>query len=243
MSDEIVTPVGRMVQGHPMEMHPVKDNNGQPKMTKAGQPYNQCYVGLAVPKGSEQHWNQTEWGAQIWQAGVAAWPRGECNAPTFAWKITDGDSAVPNKKGIAPNTREGFPGHWVIGASNGFEPDCFADGNYSVKVMRKERFKTGDYVRCVLSVRGNNSNDSPGIYVNLSGCELVQAGAAIISSSALDGNATFGAAAPVMPQNAILDPNMAAQAPATPVAPPAYGAPAAPVAPPQQAHNLLPGQG
>ena len=209
MTIEIITPVGRMVQGHPMRLQLQKDKQGNPKKTKAGEDFYQAYVGLAIPKGTEQHWSQTEWGAQIYNAGVAAFPNGEHGAPTFAWKITDGDSAIPNKKGIAPNTREGFPGHWVIGASSGFAADCFADGNYGVKVMREDRFKTGDYVRLCLTVTGNKSADSPGVYVNLQGCELIQAGPEIVSAGAFDAQGTFGAAAPVATGTLLQDPNIA----------------------------------
>lgn len=227
MSEDIMTPVGRMVQGHPMILHAVTDDKtGQPKLNKRNEPQMQCFVGLAIPKGGEQHWNQTPWGQMIYQAGCAAWPRGEHGAPTFAWKITDGDSAVPNKRGIAPNSREGFPGHWIIGASDGFAPSCFADRNYAVQVMNKDRFKTGDYVRLILDVKGNESTQSPGIYINMKGCELIQAGPEIISESALDGQATFGQVAAQLPPGALTDPNIGGAA--TAQQPPANAANSAP---------------
>lgn len=247
MTQEIMTPVGRMVQGHPMVLNPVIDKHGQPKLNKRNEPQQQCFVGLAIPKGSEQHWNQTPWGQQIWNAGVAAWPRGEYNAPTFAWKITDGDSTVPNKKGKVPAEREGFPGHWVIGASNGFVPDCFADRNYSTQVIRKERFKTGDYARLVISVKGNESTDSPGVYINMNGFELVQAGPEIVTST-FDAQSTFGAQAAALPAGALTDPNVGGAATAQqPLANVANSAPQTTVAPaassvanPDQAGNAAP---
>ena len=101
MPTEITTPVGRLVGGHPMIGHPQKDGKtGLPKMqADKVTPVVQYYAGLAVPKGAETHWNQTPWGQQIHQEAVAGWPNGEWQAATFAWKITDGDSGVPNKKG------------------------------------------------------------------------------------------------------------------------------------------------
>lgn len=249
---QIMTPVGRLVQGHPMEIRNVTDDNGQQKMTKAGQPQQQVFCALAVAKGQEQHWNQTEWGQQIWAAGQAGWPAGEWQAPTFAWKITDGDSQVPNKKGKRPCDQEGFPGHWIINASNGFAPDCFAHQNYTQQVMRKETFKTGDYVRLIITAKGNGPSPSPGVYVNLEGCELVQAGQAIISASSIDGQATFGAVAAQLPPGAQVDPNIPASTGAAPgvapqTAPAASSAPAQTVAPaassappPAQAGNVAP---
>ena len=211
MTNEILTPTGRMVQGHPMDLRPVTDKQGVQKINRLGDKQVQCFVAVAIVKGPEQHWNQTEWGAKIWAAGQAAWPNGEWQAKTFAWKITDGDSREPNKKGRLPCDYEGFPGHWVISASNGFAPDCFGPGhnNYTVQCMRKETFKTGDYVRLVMSVKGNDSTDSPGVYVNMNGCELIQAGVAIQSSS-FDAQGTFGSAAAVLPDGAQVDPNMPA---------------------------------
>lgn len=244
MTNEILTPVGRMVQGHPMKLNPVLDKNNVQKINKAGDPQVQAFVALAILKGTEQHWNQTEWGQKIYLAGQAGWPGGEFQAPTFAWKITDGDSAVPNKKGKLPCNNEGFPGHWVIYASNGFAPDCFSNGNYAVQVMRQETFKTGDYVRLALTAKANGSTESPGVYVNMLGCELIQAGVAIQSSS-LDAQGTFGAATAALPPDAQVDPNIPASAPAqtqqTGPPPPttAAGPPAPPTTVVQPAHDFL----
>ena len=251
MSNEILTPVGRMVQGHPMELHPVNDKHGVQKINKAGQPQQQAFVALAIPKGTEQHWNETAWGIQLRAAGQTGWPAGEWQADTFAWKITDGDSQKPNKKGKLPCNNEGFPGHWIINASNGFAPDCFANGVYTSQVMRKETFKCGDYVRLILSPKANGSTDSPGIYINMIGCELIQAGVAIQSASSIDGQATFGAVAATLPAGAQVDPNIPAVATQTaPVAPSAAPQTAASVAvpaagnatpkpPPKPAHDFL----
>lgn len=258
MSNDILTPVGRIVQGHPMELNNVFDKHGNQKLRKDGQPQQQVYVGFAIVKGAETHWNQTEWGAKIHAIGQSSWPKGEWQAPSFAWKIEDGDSTIPNKKGKRNCDQEGMPGHWIIKATNGFAPDCFAHGNYAQQVMRKETFKTGDYARLVISSKGNGSEDSPGVYINLLGCELVQAGQQIVSSSSIDAQATFGSVAAQLPAGAQIDPNLpaapTAAQPTSPAAPSASPAPspaqAAPVAapaggdtapppPPQPAHDFL----
>lgn len=205
-----VSPVGRLVEGHPMELHPVTDDAGVQKITKAGQPSVQCYVGLAIPKGPEQHWNQTAWGQVIQQAGVAGWPAGEHQQPAFAWKIVDGDSTIPNKKGRRPCDKEGFQGHWVVSMSSGFSIDCYNNGNYTQKIMRADTFKRGDYIRCIFTTQGNAPSQSPGVYINLRACELIRAGQEIIGASSVDASATFGQSAAVLPQGAMVDPNVQA---------------------------------
>lgn len=162
------TPVGRLVQGslyHPQD----KDADGNPLTIKngpnAGQPKVQYYFGVAIPKGSEQHWNQTEWGQKIWKAGVDGFPQGQYNAPTFAWKITDGDSNIPNKKGKRPCDKEGYKGHWVLNFSSGFAPRIFnADG--SQPILDEDAVKPGYYIQVNGDVDSNGSSLNPGVYLN-----------------------------------------------------------------------------
>lgn len=236
MSNEFMTPVGRLIQGHPMDIKTViDDKTNLPKINKRGEEQQEVYVGIAIVKGNEQHWNQTEWGALIWAAGQAGWPQGEWQAATFAWKIIDGDSTIPNKKGKRPCDQEGMPGHWVINAKNGWVPDCFANGNYGQQVMRKETFKCGDYVRLVITSEGNAPSQSPGVYVNLAGCELVRAGQPIVSATSIDAQATFGSAAAVMPAGAQVDTNIPAPAGQQSAPPPADD-----IAPPPPAKEIAP---
>jgi len=223
---ELTTPVGRLVSGHPMVSHPVTDDNNQPKMQHDGvTPQIQYYVGFAIPKGNEQHWNQTEWGAKIWNEALAAWPNGEYQQPTFSWKITDGDSMIPNKKMKKPCDREGYPGHWVLHISNGFPIKCYHRGNYdpTAQIQRKEEIKTGDYVRLVITVASNKSTQTAGMYVNPGLFELYQAGVEIVSESSIDAASTLGATAGQLPPGAMIDPNVPAQQPgmAAPVQQPA----------------------
>ena len=71
MSQEIkiLLPVGRIVGGS-LYKGQDKDAEGHPLVVKtgpnAGQARVRYYVGYAIPKGQETHWNQTPWGAQIW---------------------------------------------------------------------------------------------------------------------------------------------------------------------------------
>ncbi len=237
---ELTTPVGRLVGGHPMIGHPVKDDKTNlPKMQADGvTPQVSYYVGLAIQKGTETHWNQTEWGAKIWAEAVAAWAGGEYNHPSFSFKITDGDSQVPNKKMRKPCDREGYPGHWVINASNGFAIKSYHRGMYDPTqvIQQKEAIKTGDYCRLVISIKSNQSTQTAGMYINPSMLELYQAGIEIVTESAADPNATFGAEEGAMPANAQIDPNVPAQgvqtaAPAQPQTAGPGGGPASPGGP------------
>ena len=215
---EITTPVGRLVSGHPMVSHPVTDDKtGLPKMQRDNvTPQVSFYFGLAIQKGTEKHWNQTEWGAKIWNEGLAAWPSGEYQQVGFSWKITDGDSTVPNKKMKKPCDREGYPGHWVIHVSNGFPVKCFNRGNYepTQQIQQKEMIKPGDYCRAVITVASNKSTQTAGMYLNPALFEMYQAGIEIQTESSVDAASTLGATAGQLPAGAMVDPNVPAQQPA-----------------------------
>jgi len=225
MTTQITTQVGRLVGGHPMIGHPVIDEvTKQPKMQKDGvTPLISFYVGIAIAKGTETDWKQTEWGQKIVAEGQAGWPNGEYNSPTFAWKVTDGDSAIPNKKGHKPCDKEGYPGHWIINASNGFPIKTYNRGQYEAHqvIQRKEAIKRGDYIRLGFDVVANNPAVSPGVYINPFMVELYQAGIEILGAER-DANEVFGQDAGALPPGAMIDTNV--QQPQVP-APGATGLP------------------
>jgi hypothetical protein len=222
---EELLPVGRIVSGHPMVGNVVKDNiTNLPKMQKDGTtPQMSYYVGYAIQKGAETDWKQTVWGQKIVAQAAADWPNGEHGAPTFAWKVTDGDSMVPNKKGKKPAEREGWPGHWVVQISQGWPYPCYHSGHFQPHevIQQKEQIKAGDYARFVITIKGNGPSESPGMYLNPVQMELVQAGIKIITESIPDANAAFGGAAAVMPTGAAIDTSVAAPAPVATTAAPA----------------------
>lgn len=168
MAINLTTPVGRLVAGAVDKLQPSKDTAGKPKMGKDGvTPQMQCFFELAIPKGPEQHWNQTPWGLQIWQVGATSAPTMHQN-PAFAWKITDGDSSIPNRKGKIPNQKPNYPGHWIIKFSSGFIPNRFrrgASGGFE-QVLDEGAFKLGYFAQVSVKVAFNNSSESPGIYMN-----------------------------------------------------------------------------
>jgi hypothetical protein len=249
----LLTPVGRMVSGHPMESSPVIDDRTKaPKLDKNGAPLMSTYIGLAIPKGQEANWYDTEWGKQIYAVGAAAWPAGEYRSPIFAWKVTDGDSRVPNKKGKIPAEREGWPGHWILHCSTMYSTlRCYHVGQYAPHqvIQRKDEIKRGDYVRLQLSVRGNNPSESPGVYVNPELFELTRAGI-LIESEGANAEEAFGSTAPQLPAGALVDTAIADPNPAvTPnqefvtnaagtTAPPPPPAPDAPPPPPASTHMM-----
>lgn len=237
---EILFPVGRLVSGHPMEPRQITDKDDKPVFDTQGQAVTERYVGVAIPKGSEQHWKDTEWGAKVYAAAqdaVNGWPNGEFNSPSFSWKIIDGDSQVPNKKGNKPCDQTGYTGHWVVHMTTRIAYNCFHAGRYEPMqaIQRKEEIKRGDYCRVYCQVNGNKPSQSPGVYINPQMFELTRAGVEIVSQgSGPAASSVFGGAAPVIPAGAQLDPNAGAPAPVAQPAP----APAAP-APVVPAHDLV----
>lgn len=246
---EIMTEVGRMVGGHPMVSRKVMDEKTKlQRICRDGvTPMIDFYVAIAIAKGQETHWNQTVWGQQIYNEAVAAFPNGEHGTLAFSWKVTDGDSQIPNKKMKKPCDREGYPGHWVLHCSNGFAIPCFHRGRYdpTQQIQRKEEIKGGDYIRLNIRVKGNGAvaPNTPGVYLNPESFELYQAGVEIVGESAVDAQGTFGADAGALPAGAMVDPNVPAAGGMAPppqggmAPPPQGGAPG--TAPPAPATDIL----
>lgn len=172
MATQYTTPMGRIVGGHPMEYRAAKDDHGNVKISdRTGQPVMQSFFYFALPKNGTVDWKtQTEWGQIFLAEAQAGFPKGQYNAADFAWKVVDGDSPTPMKGGkAAPNAREGWPGHWILRLSQGFEIRCY-DSNIGFgeldQLQDKKHIKCGDYGRVRLDVEANGSDQSPGLYVN-----------------------------------------------------------------------------
>jgi hypothetical protein len=167
--DNFTTPVGRIVMGSLYDPS-TTDAEGKPLVIKsgpnAGQPRVNYFFALAIPKGAETHWAQTPWGSIIWNNGNQAFPN-VAQSPAFAWKIEDGDSQIPNKKGRKPCENEGWPGHWILKFSGGFAPKIYRqEGGGYVQVLDKDYVKAGYYVEVAANVEGNGSQSQPGVYLN-----------------------------------------------------------------------------
>jgi hypothetical protein len=220
----VLTPTARMLWGSVSEPQ-TKDAEGKPLVIKsgpnAGQATQRYAFGVGIPKGGESHWSQTSWGAAIWAVGHAAFPN-VAQRPDFAWKVIDGDSTIPNKRGKAPNTKEGYPGHWVLSFSSSYPPRLYnRDGS---QPLEPAAFKCGYFVQVAGTVDGNDSPNQPGVYLNHNMVALQGYGPEIISGPDPTSVGFGGGPAPAM---------MSATPPAGMVAPPAVpGAPMAPPAPP-----------
>ncbi len=217
---QILTPVGRLVQGDCF-VPQTTDSEGKPLLIKNGpnasQPRVDYYMAIAIPKtdiGYNEVW------AAIHGTARAAFPSlfdaaGNCINPKFAFKVTDGDSQVPNSKGAKPCDKEGFPGNWILGFSGGFAPKCYTAGGAEL-ITNPEMLKRGYYVRIYGSVKGNGSMQQPGVVLNHSMIELVGYGEEI--NSGPNGGTVFGDSVAALPAGASATP-LAGNAPIAQVAP------------------------
>ncbi len=235
MSDtptEISTPVGRLVMGDAYNPQ-TTDNEGNPLVVKSGpnigQPRVNYYMAIAIPKtdtGYDALW------AKIRGVARGSFPNlfdasGNCIQPTFAFKITDGDSQIPNGRGNKPCDREGFPGHWILHFSNGFAPKCYKYENGKHVELTEQVIKRGFYIQIYGTIKSNNSVQKPGIYLNVSMVNFVAYGDEIRSGPNAD--TAFGNTPVALPAGASMTPlapatPMAAPAPAAPMTAPAPGA-------------------
>ena len=191
MSVEILFPVGRLVSGHPMFPQPVMNNKVKPPvpmLDATGQPVTERYIGVAIPKAGETHWNQTVWGSQIYAAAQDAaegYTPGEVQYEGFAWKITDGDSIKPNKKGNKPCEQEGWAGNWVIHMSTRIVYNCYHVGKYdpAQAIQNKDDIKKGYKCRVFAMVKGNKPSETPGVYINPSLFEMTAVDTEIVSKA------------------------------------------------------------
>jgi hypothetical protein len=249
MSDAVpfTTAVGRLVQGS-LYKPSTTDMEGKPLVIKtgpnAGQARVDYYFAVAIPKGTETHWSMTSWGKVIWDVGHRDWPAGQADAPTFAWKIRDGDSTIPNKAGTRPVDQEGFKGCWVVSFSSSYAPKLFTTMGQKTPVPYTEdgAIRPGYFVEVAANVAGNGVALNPGVFINHSMVNLRAYGPEIVFGPDPE-DAGFGASP--LPAGASLTPLGATTPPpvTTATAPPpgvtphtafAFG-PAAPPPPPAAA--------
>jgi hypothetical protein len=217
---ETLLPVGRLIQGHPLEKQ-TTDMEGRPLRNKDGSPRIEYFIRVAIPK-TDPEINQKI--AEIQQTGVQLWPNGEHQLPTFAWKFKDGD-APPD------NTKEGFAGHWVFKCTNGFPVQCVTAGGAS-EIVDPKQIKRGYYCRVYISVASNKSDSKPGIHLNMLLYEQVAYGEEIKGGP--DAQEVFGAT-PVT--------QLPPGASTTPLAPAATPVPAGPANPGTQTPPVTPALG
>lgn len=239
MSERILTPVGRIVEGSVSKGN-TTDMQGKPLVDRSGKPKTQYYFALAIPKTSP------EWPAilaamttEAKNGFPALFPNGQCVLPTFAWKITDGDSQIPNQNMTKPCDKEGHPGHWVLRFTSGFAVPCY---NENGEVIAADTVKTGYYARVSFSVVANGDKQKPGLFVNPNGVQMVAYGEEITSCASFGdmfGGVPIPAALPAGASLIPLAPLTAAPGFAAPVQPD-YAFAGGPATPPPPAPPAAP---
>ena len=237
---DLLTPVGRLVQGS-LYVGQNTDAENRPLVYKtganAGQPRVNYWFALAIPKGTEQNWNQTEWGKKVWDVGQAGFPNGQANSPMFAWKIIDGDSNIPNTQGNRPCDNEGFSGHWILKYSGSFQSSIYNE-NGTLPLTEPNAIQLGDYIQVYGYVEDNKSTQQPGVYLNHSMIARAGFGKRIIAGA---DPKSVGFGASPLPAGASTTPiAQAAFTPPPASVPPVATAPvAAPATPVQPYHQIL----
>jgi len=194
------SPVGRLVQGNPLEAQ-TKNMAGAPLVTKAGQPTQRYFVAVAYAKTDPAFAALRD---AIMQEARASFPRlfdaqGNCLHPRFSFKIMDGDGIDDNGKRNAE--KDGFAGHWVVKFTTSFPPKCYHAGHYQPheQITDPREIPRGYYVRVMGSVQGNGDDAKPGVFVNVAALEIVAQGPLIVGGP--DVAAGF-APAPALPPGA-----------------------------------------
>lgn len=231
---DFTTPVGRLVGGSIYEPK-THDSKGNLLVVKNGpnkdQPRPTYDFAMAIPKIPGQvHWATHPFFVPIWAFTHAQYPQGQAQAPSFSWKVTDGDSTVPNKSLKKPCDNEGFPGHWVVWFSSSTPPQVW-DANGVAQILEPGAIKNGSYIQVQGDVTPNNSTESPGIYWNHYRVAYSAWGPEISYGPSVS-DAKFGQGVQ-LPPGASAAPVAAAFNPAPPV-------PGAPVAPPPPVAALAP---
>jgi hypothetical protein len=176
------TPVGRMVQGHPM-LENTKNMKGGQLTDKQGNPRSEYFFAIAISK-QDPGVNEL---IQLAQATAQqAFPQGQYNNPDFSWKIIDGDAPANREK-------EGFAGCWVFRCTNGWQPKCFTKDGEAL-IMDQSQLKRGYFIRASISFKGNDDLTKPGIFINCGAVELFSYGQEIQGGP--DGAAIFGSTKP-----------------------------------------------
>lgn len=226
MPTQFVTPVGRIVWGHPLKPQIKKDQKTKQIIMRDGNQVQQWVFGLAIPKD--------QFVAQVWPQmsaeAATLFPNGVPS--NFSWKYKDGDGV--DASGKPYNTREGYAGHYVLTISTeAFSPQVFKHENGAYRQLAPEEIKTGDFVAVNLTLVANKPKDiqnTPGLYVNPNGIVFVGYGAEIVSAGS-NPDELFAGAQFALPAGASAAPLM----PAAPLP----GAPA-PLPQPQYAPQPLP---
>lgn len=265
---------GRLVQGDPFEAQ-TKDQQGNIRVFKAGpkvgQPNPQFFVAVAYRK-DDPHW--PHFMAMLHRMATLEWPTLFNPAtpignvfgvglippvnPLFTFKVKDGDGLDRNGKSNAD--KEGFAGHWIVSYASAYPPKIVRPNGPNVwetitwtppapgVAAAEKPIKRGYYIRVAGSVSGNDSPQTPGLFMNLDMIELVGGGVEIIggpdAASAFATPASLPPGATPLAAGGVAVPPAGAPAPGGGAAPPPPGGaapppPAAATAPPPPAGPVM----
>lgn len=203
-----MTPVGRLVQGHPLELQH-KNKAGQPYVKRGTQELQpKMFFALAFPKTQAAWWFEPDpmW-AGIYNAGRSGYPQnfdprtGACNHPRFAWKVMDGDGV--DDDGKPNNQKPGMAGHWILKFGGIYLPKVIHNGQY---VTDPNVVKRGYFLRVSGNAEANIGSDKPGLYMNANGVELVAYGEEIKSGPDVVGMFAAAGAAQLPPGATMVPP-------------------------------------
>lgn len=231
MPTEFLTPVGRIVWGHPLKPQKKVDQNTKQPVLRDGKEVEQWAFGLAIPK---DQFAQSVW-PYMQQEAATGYPNGVPGK--FSWKYKDGDTDT-DAKGNLYSTYEGRAGCYILTISTeAFAPPVYKQENGQYQQIEAHEIKTGDFVAVNLNLKVNvptNHTHTPGLFVNPNGVILVGYGDEIVSSS-FDPNEAFGGQQFQLPPGASATPTMGS----APLPSGMSGAPA-PVAAPQPVQQSAP---
>jgi hypothetical protein len=198
-----------------------------------GQPVMSYGFGLAIPKIDPRTGQPTEIYKQVWEAlhreAFTLYPSGHL-PPQFAMKYKDGDGVDHNGQPFA--NREGHANHLILACTTQIPFKCFRwEGGNNIVV--NDGIKCGDYVNVQLNIKAHpaKGQGKPGLYLNPSAVQLIQAGKEIINTPS--GDQIFGMTAPAY-AGQVVAPEQAAM--------PNYGQAPAPMpgmTPQQQQYNAM----
>ena len=183
--NDLLTPVGRFVAGS-FTKPETKDYHGNDLIIKTGvdqgKPGVRFWAHIAFQKGNNE-FNQLYQKIQtIGKAGFPELFQGGQYAGDFSWKLLDGDSTIPNKKGTVISQKEGYSGHFILNFTTSFAPKLYDMEAVEID-DNKEYIKLGDYIRIMGSVSPNKNLNNPGVYLNMSKVQHVAYGKRIVMSS------------------------------------------------------------
>ncbi len=166
MKASITTPVARLVLGS-LYKGDTEAMDGSPLINKKGEPYTNYWFNIAIPKGKETSWKETDWGKEIYAVGKAAFPNGQAERKSFSWKIIDGDSEEVSDKSISgkpPCKWEGYPSNWIMTLKTQLQFKK-VDRTGQKELAEDQVINLGDFVQVNIEASTNNSTSSPGVYL------------------------------------------------------------------------------